>query len=295
MAASAVSNRVEKIGLRLPGQALPELRRVGINTHEYSKVVVTHQEKANRWVLTAQESGGCVPTIGHAVAFLGVKSEPAPWSQRIETVVPNSIHRKVSGTALVRFEMYRFGSTCDLLVTLHWLDPQANPTHPVIRRLDLFSGRFGLLNIPLWEDQHKALRENIMPRFFNRTGEEIEVPVYLHDGVARITHTVCCVKCKHSHFETASEVSVPIPVIPPKTKVIAVSTPARKKKSVEPVKSAPGPTTTAAAFDPKGADAATQPAKRSKHSLRRERRRDKRAAERAAEASTQQPPVPSST
>jgi hypothetical protein len=50
-----------------------------------------------------------------------------------------------------------------------------------------------------------------MPKFFTRAAEEIKIPEFLHYGVVRITHAVCCTNCKHAHFYDASDIDIAIP------------------------------------------------------------------------------------
>ena len=198
------------MGLRLPGEALELLKTSGIEAQP--DVQFKHQEKSDRWVLAGEDSGGCSAQIGHAVAFVGLEKLPTLLSQRVCTVVPNSLHRKVRASGLIRFEMYRFELSCDLLISLHWVDASDTNAPPVHRRKDLFLGRFGSLKIPLWEDAQRAYRDVAMPTFYDKAGEEIEIPEYLHDGIVRITNAVCCVKCRHAHFQDALDIPVDPPV-----------------------------------------------------------------------------------
>ena len=200
---------VPGLGMRLPKDALTEFHKYGISGH--ANIAVLHQPQARRWVLSAQESGGAVESIGHYVGFASVESKPALWSQRIPTVTPNAIHRKVVASALIRFEMYRFQTAYDLLISLHWLEEQPGTPKPVHRRKNLFIGRFGGLDEALWTDAGKPLRGSVKPTFFSRAGEPIEIPAILHDGVYRATEAVCCLRCKHAHFDGAETLSIPVP------------------------------------------------------------------------------------
>ena len=68
-------------------------------------------------------------SIGHYVGFAIVESKPALWSQRIPTVTPNAIHRKVVASALIRFEMYRFQTAYDLLISsTGWKNSREHPS-----------------------------------------------------------------------------------------------------------------------------------------------------------------------
>jgi hypothetical protein len=197
------------LGLPIARDALRDLTKFDIRT--LPRVAMLQQAETKRWVLSATDSGGCRPAMGHAVAFVALQSATKYRTQRIDTPYINSIHRTVVASALVRFEIFRMESTCDLLVSLHWIEPQGGNAKPSHRWQNLFNQQRGSLEVPLWEDSHLALRDVVMPKFFTRAAEEIKIPEFLHDGVVRITHAVCCTNCKHAHFYDASDIDIAIP------------------------------------------------------------------------------------
>jgi hypothetical protein len=229
-------------GLRLHRKALAELRRIGV--HAEPPVSLVHQPKADHWTLRGEESGGAGEQIGHYVAFVGVEAGSLVRAQPIQTIIPNAIHRIVIAQALVRFEMYRFNSTYDLMISLHWIEPQPGSPRPAHRRTNVFVGRLGMLNEKLWTAAGAPYRGEVKPRFFGRSGEEIDIPEILHDGVYRITEAVCCVGCKHAHFFDALNVAVDIPVKVSATQLAApASKTARRRKKQKGTPQQPTPPT----------------------------------------------------
>ena len=187
--AKRVSTPPPGFGLRLSGAALTALHKVGIRAQQ--NVSLIHQRQTRQWVLRGEESGGAVPDLGHYVGFVGKDTESLLWSQRVQTIVPNSIHRFLIAPVLIRYEMYRFCSTYDLLISLHWVEAQKGNSRPTHQRKDLFVGHFGQLDTQLWTGAGAPLRGSVKPQFFGRSGEEIEIPEVLHDGIYRITEAAC--------------------------------------------------------------------------------------------------------
>ena len=158
------------LGLPITRDALRDLTKFDIRT--FPRVAMLQQAGTQRWVLSATDSGGCRPAMGHAVAFVALQSATKYRTQRIDTPYINSIHRTVVASALVRFEIFRMESTCDLLVSLHWIEPQGGNAKPSHRWQNLFNQQRGSLEVPLWEDSHLALRDVVMPKFFTRAAEK---------------------------------------------------------------------------------------------------------------------------
>jgi hypothetical protein len=70
---------------------------------------------------------------------------------------------------------------------------------PEIDSTLLFRGRDGVLSFDLWKDEHRALRGKLTPIFYNRAGEVLHLPQRFEEATRKVTASVCCVGCKHSH------------------------------------------------------------------------------------------------
>jgi hypothetical protein len=184
-------------GLSLPRSVLDALERRGI--YCLSTISLEHQHLANRYVLRAVESGGAVSDIGRACAFVALDGCPLPWLQRIDSIGVNGRHAIYLAETLVRLEMLRVGRTYELAVTSHTLSSVPGRTRPVIRSATIFRGRDGTLPVDLWKQEHQALRGNLAPVFYSRSGEALKLPEAFEPAIKRITACVCCIGCRHSH------------------------------------------------------------------------------------------------
>jgi hypothetical protein len=89
--------------------------------------------------------------------------------------------------------------TYELAISLHTLSLPSGRTRPEISSRVLFRGRDGVLSLDLWRDQHRALRGELAPIFYNRAGEPMNVPEHFEEAIRKITGAVCCVGCRHTH------------------------------------------------------------------------------------------------
>jgi hypothetical protein len=100
---------------------------------------------------------------------------------------------------LVRVDILRIGRTCDVAVTAHTLSRSLGRARPEIESALLFRGRDGVLSMELWRPEHRAMRGEVVPVFYNRAGEVIDPPEALQAAMKRATTCVCCLGCRHSH------------------------------------------------------------------------------------------------
>ena len=183
-------------GLMLPAEIREEIRKTGIRCRP--QVEIVHQERANRWRLRAEESGGAVALLGHYVGFLNANGTPMSWLQRVQSLLPNGTHAVVIESDLVRVEMFRYEHTYDLLITRHWLD-EKDGKRPELRSELLYLGRKGNLATELW-GRDAAFRGGAQPTFYTRSGEMSAPSSVWTDAVLKVTEAACCVGCKHCHL-----------------------------------------------------------------------------------------------
>jgi hypothetical protein len=184
-------------GLSLPRSVLNALHKRAINCQP--GVSLEHQHLAKRYVLRGVESGGAVSDIGRACAFVAPDGSRLPWLQRIDSIGVNGRHAIYLAETLVRLEILRVGRTCELVVTSHALLSLAGRTRPVIQSTTILRGRDGTLSVDLWKQEHQALRGNLAPVFYSRSGEILNLPEPFEPAIKKVTACVCCIGCKHSH------------------------------------------------------------------------------------------------
>ena len=184
-------------GLALPASVLRALQKRGI--YCTPGVSLEHQHLAKRYVLRGVESGGAVSDMGRACAFVSPEGDPLPWLQSLDSIAVNGRHAIFLAESLVRVEILRTVRTCELAITLHTLSHMSGRNRPEIATTLLFRGRDGALPIDLWKDEHRALRGKLTPIFYNRAGEVLHPPQRFEEATRKVTASVCCVGCKHSH------------------------------------------------------------------------------------------------
>lgn len=184
-------------GLRLPRVALRRLRQTGIYCNP--SVSIEHQALAKRHVLRGAESGGAVAELGVYCGFVAEDGRPQAWLQRVDGVGVNGLHAVVVARSFVRLHMFRAGESYDLLITLHALAPASAGPRPPLQNSILFHGRQGSLTLELW-GKDVELRGKIAPVFYSRSGEPIAPPAIFQDAVLRLTASVSCLGCRHSHL-----------------------------------------------------------------------------------------------
>ena len=184
-------------GLALPASVLRALQRRGI--YCTPGVSLEHQHLAKHYVLRGVESGGAVPDMGRACAFVSPEGDPLPWLQSLDSIAVNGRHAIFLAESLVRVEMLRTVRTCELAITLHTLSYMPGRNRPEVASAPLFRGRDGVLHLDLWKDEHRALRGKLTPIFYSRAGEVLHLPQRFEEATRKVTTAVCCVGCKHSH------------------------------------------------------------------------------------------------
>lgn len=186
------------LGLRLSPKELLALKAASIQVH--STVSLRFQNKSKRWVLQAEESGGGISAIGHYVGFTGVEPTGILLSFSNQTMDPNSGHRLVFAEALVRFELFRYGEHCHVLISHHAivakqsLDANNRPTH---FRRDLLLGHQG------------TIRQDGSILFLDRSGEPVEISESLKKGLEKTLAGSRCLACATSFLEKLPSVSLP--------------------------------------------------------------------------------------
>ena len=183
--------------LSLPVSTLKALQNRGV--YCTPGVSLEHQHLARRYVLRGVESGGAVVDMGRACAYLSSEGRPLAWLQSIDSIAVNGRHAIFIAESLVRIEMIRMFRTCELAISLHTLSLTSGRSRPEITSRLLFRGRDGALPLDLWREEHRALRGDVAPVFYNRAGEIIGLPHRFDDAIKKITAAVCCIGCRHSH------------------------------------------------------------------------------------------------
>ena len=92
-------------GLALPASVLRALQKRGI--YCTPGVSLEHQHLAKRYVLRGVESGGALPDMGRACAFVSPEGDPLPWLQSLDSIAVNGRHAIFLAESLVRVEMLR--------------------------------------------------------------------------------------------------------------------------------------------------------------------------------------------
>src|SRR5664279_1095250 len=187
----------DALGLPLSRQALRVLKERGIFAH--SPVSLEHQHLANRYVVRGLESGGAAGDLGRYVTFTQEDGQPIEWLHPVEAIGVNGLHAVVVAPVLVRVEILRKGRTYELLITQHRPGLTNDGKRPPLETRLLFRGIHGRLDMDLsGKDKDKA--GTVLPTFYSRAGEEVEIPKRFRQAVSAITAAVHCDGCFHCHF-----------------------------------------------------------------------------------------------
>src|ERR1035441_7692942 len=57
---------------------------------------------------------------------------------RFQSLVPNSTQRRVIAQEMIRAQIFRYGNSCNLLVTYHWLNSAGDSERPTLGSHRLF-------------------------------------------------------------------------------------------------------------------------------------------------------------
>ncbi len=193
------------LGLPLSPKELSALSAASIQAH--STVSLAYQRKSRRWVLRAEESGGGTVAIGHYLGFAGVEPAGLALSFQNQTLQPNSGHRLLFASSLIRFELFRYGANCHLLISQHSVAPtkgeQSEGKRPAHLRRNLLLEHWG------------QIQKNGDLLFLDRAGEAVDVPEYLKPYIACALAGTKCAACMHAHFEKLPSIQLPDPVSQP--------------------------------------------------------------------------------
>jgi hypothetical protein len=161
-----------------------------------------HQYLARRYVIRGVESGGATREIGHYVTFCGEDGGPLAYLHPIDAVGVNGVHAVVVAPALVRAEMLRTGRTYELLITSYRIGEAENGRRPPLESHTLFRGVHGYLELELW-GKDKESAGSVIPAFYSRGGEPLEVPAKFEAVTQAVTKAVSCYPCSHCHYLVA--------------------------------------------------------------------------------------------
>ena len=185
------------LGLRLSRQARRVLKERGIFAH--SPVSLEHQHLARRYVVRGLESGGAVGDVGRYVTFSQEDGQPIEWLHPVEAIGVNGLHAVVVASVLVRVEMLRKGRTYELLISQHRPGMIGDGKRPALETKVLFRGIHGRVDLDLsGKDKDKA--GTVLPMFYSRAGEEVEIPKRFRQSVRAVTGAVHCDGCFHCHY-----------------------------------------------------------------------------------------------
>jgi hypothetical protein len=193
------------LNLNLPKRAVRRLQEVGIYCRTAARL--EYQQSTKCYVVHGTESGGAVRELGRYLTFTGLEGEPLQQLHPVDSIGVNGVHAVVVAPALVKVDMFRFGRTYQLLIARHQPSEAAAGKRPALSSIELFRGVDGYLGLELFgKDKEKA--GTVVPEFYSRAGERIEIPAQFRAVVQAATLSVSCLACTHSHFLIASPVSV---------------------------------------------------------------------------------------
>ena len=161
-----------------------------------------HQHLAGRYVIRGIESGGAVKDLGRYVTFCGPDGEALPCLHPVDAIGVNGVHAVVVSPVLVRVELLRTGRTCQLLITRHQPGKAENGRRPSLENTLLFRGVNGLLEIEPSCDESDQVG-SVVPQYWSRAGEKLEIPSALIAAVAAATKGATCIGCSHAHYLVA--------------------------------------------------------------------------------------------
>jgi hypothetical protein len=192
-------------GLRLPPPTVKRLGETGIFARP--EVSLEYQSLTKRYVVRGVESGGAVTDLGRYVTFAGENGGQLPWLQPIDSLAVNGVHAVVVAPAFTRVEMFRMGRTYELVITKHRPSAVQNGSRPKLLAEEVFRGANGYLGLELW-GKDKALAGTVLPQFFTRAGEEIEIPTAFVSAAKALTAAVNSIGCTSSCYLTAPTATV---------------------------------------------------------------------------------------
>ncbi|HKE25561.1 MAG TPA: hypothetical protein VKB88_24555 [Bryobacteraceae bacterium] len=152
------------------------------------------------------ESGGSNKDMGRYVTFCNEGGEPVPWLQPIDSVATNGRHAVVIATVFVSVDVFRMRNTYDVLIAKHRvIEPEGGRGR--VESSVVFRGRKGYLPLDL-TGAEKNMAGQILPEFFNKAGEPIEIPPAFVAVVKAAVRGANCLGCTHQHYVTAPKIVV---------------------------------------------------------------------------------------
>jgi hypothetical protein len=199
-------------GYRQPSLVVgPEMRRIDRKLQDAGilcqpEISIQYQTIAKRAVVRGVESGGSNKDMGRYVTFCSENGEAIPWLQPMDTVATNGRHAVVIARAFVSVDVFRMRNTYDVLIARHQvIEPEG--ARGRIESSVVFRGRQGYLPLDL-TGAEKNMAGQILPEFFNKAGEPIEIPAAFVGVVKAAVRGANCLGCTHQHYVTAPKVVV---------------------------------------------------------------------------------------
>jgi len=185
--ATPVPTRNSGLGMTMHGKVIVELKRLALGARP--NITLVHQEKHKRWMIAGEEGGGCTGEVGHYIGFAGILPLGLAVSIPIQSLIPNSTQRRVISQEMIRAQLFRYGSSCDLLVTHHYLAAGAEEdSRPSLERRVLFHGKNGIL-----------APGTKQPVFFDHSGESIDFPKHLVPLIQAVSKGAMTPKNNRAH------------------------------------------------------------------------------------------------
>ena len=169
------------------------------------EVSIQYQTIAKRSVLRGTESGGSNRDIGRYVTFCDARGDRVPWLQPIDSVATNGRHSVVIATTLISVDVFRMRNTYEVLIARHQVT-EAGGGRGRIESKIIFRGRQGYLPLDL-TGAEKDMSGQILPEFFNKAGEPMEIPPALVAVVKAAVRGANCIGCIHQHFVAAPKLA----------------------------------------------------------------------------------------
>jgi hypothetical protein len=198
--------------MHLHGKVSAELVRLGLSARP--NVSLVHQKKQQRWMIAGEEGGGCVGDVGHYTGFVGLSPNGIAVSIPTQSLIPNSMQRRVISQDVIRAQLFRYSNSCNLLVTYHYMEMHGS--RPTLLRRVLFQGLNGIL-----------AEKTKQPVFFDYAGESVDFPSELIPLIRAVSKGAMTEKNHRAHCITLEAV-----VLPPEPVIQSIKKP---KAEVSPV------------------------------------------------------------
>jgi hypothetical protein len=170
------------------------------------EVSIQYQTLAKRSVLRGVESGGATKEIGRYFTFCDESGGRVAWLQPIDSVAVNGRHAVVIAPGLVSVDVFRVRNTYDVLIAKHAVLQTTEGQRGRVEATVLFRGRQGHLPLDLTGDD-KQMAGQIVPEFFNKAGEPIEIPAEFMNVLKAAVRGANCLGCTHQHYLAAPKVA----------------------------------------------------------------------------------------